>query len=131
MEARALLASEVNDRVDVPTTQSPADEICVPSNPSCVTECGYPCGSDTQTCTDVEMPQLEWVMFGDSGQRINIAKTKLVAAAVNAVNPDLIINLTTGPGGRFVPSPDDPKVAGPGTTLNHPHRCHSGQALSG
>lgn len=93
MEARALLAAEVNDRVDVPTTQSPADEICVPGNPSCVTECGYPCGSDTQTCTDVEMPQLEWVMFGDSGQRSNITATKAVAAAVNAVNPDLIFHL--------------------------------------
>jgi uncharacterized protein (DUF849 family) len=34
--------------------------------------------------------------------------------------PDLIINLTTGPGGRFVPSEDDPKVAGPGTTLMQP-----------
>jgi len=32
----------------------------------------------------------------------------------------LIINLTTGPGGRFVPSADDPKVYGPGTTLKPP-----------
>jgi len=36
--------------------------------------------------------------------------------------PDLIINLTTGPGGRFVPSEHDPKVAGPGTTLMSPER---------
>lgn len=32
----------------------------------------------------------------------------------------LIINLTTGPGGRFVPSEDEPRVAAPGTTLLHP-----------
>jgi uncharacterized protein (DUF849 family) len=32
----------------------------------------------------------------------------------------LIINLTTGPGGRFVPSKDDPRIAGPGSTLVHP-----------
>jgi uncharacterized protein (DUF849 family) len=32
----------------------------------------------------------------------------------------LIINLTTGPGGRFVPSKDDPKIAGPGTSAMHP-----------
>jgi len=32
----------------------------------------------------------------------------------------LIINLTTGPGGRFVPSADDPKVYAPGTTLKPP-----------
>lgn len=37
-------------------------------------------------------------------------------------NSDLILNLTTGPGGRFVPGEGDPKVAGPGTTLCHPDR---------
>src|ERR1700749_4558760 len=30
---------------------------------------------------------------------------------IRARNRDLIINLTTGPGGRFVPSDEDPKVA--------------------
>jgi uncharacterized protein (DUF849 family) len=39
---------------------------------------------------------------------------------IRAGAPDLIINLTTGPGGRFVPSDDDPKVAGPGATLMKP-----------
>ena len=39
---------------------------------------------------------------------------------IRAKNSQLIINLTTGPGGRFVPSPDDPKVAAPGTTLMRP-----------
>ena len=32
----------------------------------------------------------------------------------------VILNITTGPGGRFAPDPDDPKVAGPGTTLMRP-----------
>lgn len=35
-------------------------------------------------------------------------------------NRELIVNLTTGPGGRFVPSDDDPRVAAPGTTLLPP-----------
>lgn len=39
---------------------------------------------------------------------------------IRAKNQQLIINLTTGPGGRFVPSPADPKVAAPGTTLMRP-----------
>jgi uncharacterized protein (DUF849 family) len=39
---------------------------------------------------------------------------------IRASVPDVIINLTTGPGGRFVPSETDPKVAGPGTTLMQP-----------
>jgi uncharacterized protein (DUF849 family) len=33
---------------------------------------------------------------------------------------DLIINLTTGEGGRLVPSDDEPRIAGEGTTLVHP-----------
>jgi 3-dehydrocarnitine:acetyl-CoA trimethylamine transferase len=39
---------------------------------------------------------------------------------IRASAPDLVINLTTGPGGRFVPSEQDPKIAGPGTTLMQP-----------
>jgi uncharacterized protein (DUF849 family) len=39
---------------------------------------------------------------------------------IRAGAPDVIINLTTGPGGRFVPSENDPKMAGPGTTLMQP-----------
>ena len=37
-------------------------------------------------------------------------------------NTALIINLTTGPGGRYVPSEDDPKVYAPGTTLLPPDK---------
>lgn len=43
-----------------------------------------------------------------------------VVAGLRKHAPDLILNLTTGPGGRFVPSADDPKVAAPGTTLMRP-----------
>jgi uncharacterized protein (DUF849 family) len=45
-----------------------------------------------------------------------------VVARIRARNPKLILNITTGPGGRFVPSEDDPKVAGPGTTLMVPEK---------
>ena len=37
-------------------------------------------------------------------------------------NRELVINLTTGPGGRFIPSEDDPKVYAPGTTLLPPEK---------
>jgi 3-dehydrocarnitine:acetyl-CoA trimethylamine transferase len=40
-----------------------------------------------------------------------------VVERIRASNTQLIVNLTTGPGGRFVPSDDDPRIAGPGTTL--------------
>ncbi len=45
-----------------------------------------------------------------------------VVERIRAKNPRLILNITTGPGGRFVPSEDDPRVAGPGTTLLPPER---------
>jgi uncharacterized protein (DUF849 family) len=45
-----------------------------------------------------------------------------VIERIRAVNSELIINLTTGPGGRFIPSDDDPKVAAPGTTLLAPEK---------
>jgi len=43
-----------------------------------------------------------------------------VMRLIKAKNQELIINLTTGPGGRYVPTEDDPKVFAPGTTLCHP-----------
>jgi len=43
-----------------------------------------------------------------------------VVSRIRAKNADVVINLTTGPGGRFVPGEADPKVAGPGTTLLPP-----------
>ena len=39
---------------------------------------------------------------------------------IRSSNVDVIINLTTGPGQRFIPSDADPKVAAPGTTLTTP-----------
>ncbi len=43
-----------------------------------------------------------------------------VVSRIRSRNADLIINLTTGPGSRFVPDAADPKRGGPGTSLTHP-----------
>lgn len=45
---------------------------------------------------------------------------RVVVERIRARNSELILNITTGPGGRFSPDPDDPKIAGPGTTLTRP-----------
>lgn len=45
-----------------------------------------------------------------------------VVDRIRASDTDLIINLTTGPGGRLVPSENDPRIAAPGTTLMRPER---------
>ncbi|WP_082616889.1 3-keto-5-aminohexanoate cleavage protein [Massilia sp. Root418] len=45
-----------------------------------------------------------------------------VMQRIREQNRDLVINLTTGPGGRFIPSADDPQVAAPGSTLMQPEK---------
>ena len=53
-------------------------------------------------------PSMELVLYREVIERIR------------ARNLELTLNLTTGPGGRFAPSKDDPAVAGPSTTLIRP-----------
>jgi uncharacterized protein (DUF849 family) len=53
---------------------------------------------------------------------MELAYYREVVEQLRARSPDLILNLTTGAGGRFVPSPDEPRVAAPGTTLTLPER---------
>ncbi len=43
-----------------------------------------------------------------------------VVDRIRARNRQIILNITTGPGGRYSPDPEDPKLAGPGTTLMRP-----------
>lgn len=45
-----------------------------------------------------------------------------VVERIRADNPSLILNLTTGPGGRFQPSSEDPAVPGPRTNLLVPEK---------
>jgi uncharacterized protein (DUF849 family) len=45
-----------------------------------------------------------------------------VVDRIRASDTDLIVNLTTGPGGRFIPSDDDPKVAAAGSNLTRPEK---------
>jgi uncharacterized protein (DUF849 family) len=63
------------------------------------------------------------VRHPDSGKpSMELAHYREVVERIRAKNTQLILNLTTGPGGRFVPSPDDPKIAAPGTTLCAPEK---------
>ena len=51
---------------------------------------------------------------------MELAYYRDVVERIRAKNAQLILNITTGPGGRFVPSTDQPRVAAPGTTLIAP-----------
>ena len=57
----------------------------------------------------------------DTGMRSgDPALFREVVQRIRDTGSDVLINLTTSEGGRFVPGDDDPKVGGPGTTLIHP-----------
>jgi uncharacterized protein (DUF849 family) len=45
-----------------------------------------------------------------------------VVERIREQDKEVILNLTTGLGGRFIPSDDDPKMAAPGTTLTVPEK---------
>jgi uncharacterized protein (DUF849 family) len=53
---------------------------------------------------------------------MDVARYREVYEAVRTAVPDLIINLTTGIGGRFMPSKADPSIADVGTTIVTPER---------
>jgi uncharacterized protein (DUF849 family) len=59
---------------------------------------------------------------GTGKPSMEIAYYREVIERIRACNPQLILNITTGPGGRFVPSLDEPRVAAPGTTLTVPEK---------
>jgi len=53
---------------------------------------------------------------------MELAYYRDVVERIRQKNPRLILNITTGPGGRFVPSPDEPRIAAHGTTLVAPEK---------
>ena len=56
----------------------------------------------------------------DGTPSMAVAHYAEVCERIRAQNRELILNLTTGQGGRYVPNPDDPKVAAPETSLLPP-----------
>lgn len=62
------------------------------------------------------------VRYPDGRPSMELEHYREVVERIRASDTDVIINLTTGPGQRFVPSEDNPSVAGPGTTLTTPER---------
>lgn len=62
------------------------------------------------------------VRYPDGRPSMELAHYREVVERLRAADEDVVINLTTGPGQRFIPSHDDPSVAAPGTTLIRPER---------
>ena len=53
---------------------------------------------------------------------MNVEYYREVVERIRDNATDVLINLTTGEGGRFRPSDDEPRVAAPGSTLTHPEK---------
>jgi 3-dehydrocarnitine:acetyl-CoA trimethylamine transferase len=51
---------------------------------------------------------------------MELALYREVVERIRESGTDVLINLTTGPGARFVPGTDDPQKPGPGTVLKNP-----------
>ncbi len=62
------------------------------------------------------------VRHPDGRPSMEIGHYREVVGRLRASGQDMVINLTTGPGGRFIPSEDDPSRAAPGTNLLPPER---------
>ena len=62
------------------------------------------------------------VRHPDGRPSMELAHYKEVVDRIRDSGIDVIINLTTGPGQRFIPGKGDPSVAAPGTTLMAPMR---------
>jgi uncharacterized protein (DUF849 family) len=62
------------------------------------------------------------VRYPDGTPSMELDHYREVVDRVRSSGVDVLINLTTGPGQRFIPDKDDPKIAAPGTTLVHPLR---------
>jgi uncharacterized protein (DUF849 family) len=61
------------------------------------------------------------VRYPDTGlPSMELEHYRAVVEKIRASDTDLIINLTTGPGGRFIPGEEDPSIAGPGTNFKTP-----------
>ncbi|MFI4994601.1 MAG: 3-keto-5-aminohexanoate cleavage protein [Hyphomicrobiales bacterium] len=60
------------------------------------------------------------VRHPDGRPSFELAHYREVVERIRASDVDLVINLTTGPGGRLNPSDEDPQIAGPGSTLMRP-----------
>jgi uncharacterized protein (DUF849 family) len=62
------------------------------------------------------------VRYEDGRPSMELSHYREVVDRIRDSGVDVIINLTTGPGGRFVPGKDEPRIAAPSTTLLHPMR---------
>ena len=60
--------------------------------------------------------------YPDGRPSMELAHYQEIVDRIRDSATDVIINLTTGPGQRFIPGKENPAIGAPGTTLTHPER---------
>jgi uncharacterized protein (DUF849 family) len=96
---------------------TPAQTSHLPITPKEIADAAISAAEDGAAVAHIHVREPE---TGAPSMRLDLYEE--VVARIRSSNAELIINLTTGPGGRFAPSDEDPKIAGPGTTLLPPEQ---------
>lgn len=88
----------------------------LPCTPRQIAEAAVSCGRAGAAVAHIH------VRYPDGRPSMEIAHYREVIDRIRDSGQDMVINLTTGPGQRYIPDRDDPAVAALGTTLMHPLR---------
>jgi len=86
----------------------------LPCTPKQIADAAIECGRAGAAIAHIH------VRYPDGRPSMEIAQYREVMERIRDSGSGLIINLTTGPGQRYVPDPLNPAVAAAGTTLMHP-----------
>ena len=95
------------------TAKNPA----VPVTPAEIAESGIAAARAGAAIVHIHVRDLETRLSS-----MNLDYYREVVERIRDSGGDVVINLTTGPGARFVPGDPDPKIAGPGSTITTPAR---------
>lgn len=98
------LYQETQERLRLKHDISPATcipQACCDTVPSCGQCNNSPCGCVSSVlvdgycgnCPEIVLPQAEWVMTGDSGERVYISDTIAVASAIRALDPQFVFHM--------------------------------------
>jgi 3-dehydrocarnitine:acetyl-CoA trimethylamine transferase len=110
MQRKVMIACAVTGSAD-----TPARNLAVPVTPSQIAASAIDAAKAGAAIVHIHVrdpqttrPSMDGVLYREVVERIRASGT------------DVLINLTTGPGARFIPGADDPLRAGAGSTLTFP-----------
>ena len=86
----------------------------LPCTPAQIAEAAIECGKAGAAIAHIH------VRYPDGRPSMEISHYREVMERIRNSGHRIIVNLTTGPGQRFIPHPENPALAAPGTTLMHP-----------